>query len=244
MTTPPMDAQSLYVQLGRLIETMPDLYMVGPVEPVMRWLARGRVLVDQISFAEGQGFAQHAQNLFNSNRHQAATGIQLIVHHALAVAEASAPLSARGSFIAAGNVLDAMAAVGRVVGTATRDVLIVDPYMDEKALTDFAALAPEKVMMRVLADQSKYKPTLSPARERWITQYGAARPLEVRITAPGALHDRLIVVDETVVWSVTQSLKDFATRAHGAIVRVEDSEVSALKIDAYTSLWKSATPLA
>ena len=43
-----------------------------------------------------------------------------------------------------------MAAIGKVLGTAKRDVLIVDPYADEKALTDFAPLAREGISVRML----------------------------------------------------------------------------------------------
>jgi hypothetical protein len=46
-----------------------------------------------------------------------------------------------GAFIPAGNAFDAMAAIGSVLRTAKQGVFIVDPYMDEKALTDFAPLA-------------------------------------------------------------------------------------------------------
>ena len=74
-----------------------------------------------------------------------------MLRRALAVAEMRAPVSAQGAFIAAGNSFDAFAAVGKVLATATGDILIIDPYLDEKALTDFAPLAHEGVSIRLLA---------------------------------------------------------------------------------------------
>ena len=62
-----------------------------------------------------------------SLRYQAAQEIVLILYRALAIAEMRAPVSAQGAFIAAGNSFDAFAVVGKVLGTATADILIVDP---------------------------------------------------------------------------------------------------------------------
>ncbi len=53
---------------------------------------------------------------------------------------------------------------------------------------------------------------LEPAARRWIQQYGAARPLKVRLAPKKALHDRSIFVDGTVVWTLTQSFNAFANR--------------------------------
>ncbi len=133
-----------------------------------------------------------------------------------------------------------MAAVAKVLNTAARDVLIIDPYMDEKVLTDFAVLAPETVSVRLLGDdKTSIKATLKPAKERWSAQF-KSRPLEVRLAAPRALHDRLIIVDD-VVWLITQSLKDFANRSPASIVRIDDKDLSNLKVSAYGDIWRSAT---
>ena len=74
-----------------------------------------------------------------------------------------------------------MASVGKVLSKAKADVLILDPYMDEKTLTDFAPLAPERVQIRLLADKKYHKPTLAPAVSRWQSQFGASRPLNAEI---------------------------------------------------------------
>jgi len=61
---------------------------------------------------------------------------------------------------------------------ATKDVLIVDPYMDERAVTDFAVLAPGKgVTVRLLAPMA----TRKPAKRHRLRPYnaGAASTLTV-----------------------------------------------------------------
>ena len=114
--------------------------------------------------------------------------------------------------------------------------------MDEKALMDFAPLAAAGVAIRLLADEKDHKPTLRPAQQRWLTQYGASRPVEVRLAAHRILHDRLIIVDDTDTRVLTQSLNSFAARSPASIVRVDD-ETSALKIAAYAAIWAASSPL-
>ena len=50
-------------------------------------------------------------------------------------------------------------------------MLVVDPYMDETALSDFVLMVPEGVPIRLLSDNATVKPTLRPARDRWLKQY-------------------------------------------------------------------------
>lgn len=176
------------------------------------------------------------------DRRGAAQKIQAILFRILAVAELRAPAAARGAFIPAGNAFDAMVAVGSVLNRATSDILIVDPYMDEKALTDFAVLAPVGIELRLLADERDHKPSFRPAVERWISQYGKERPVQARLASARSLHDRLIAVDGQTTWVLTQSLNAFASRSPASIVR-SDAETSALKVAAYDAMWQSATPI-
>ena len=174
-----MDPQALYVQLGRLIETMPDLKAIQrPIETI-QWLGRAHALVkaagDAADIVRLKAEIDHLDS--DIFRDSAADGIVLVLYRALASAELSAPASDQGSFIPAGNAFGALAAVGKVLGAAKKDLLIVDPYMDETLLTDFALLAPEKLPLRLFADKQFVKASLAPAAARWVTQHGADRPL-------------------------------------------------------------------
>lgn len=237
-----MDPQALYAELGRLVVEMPDLShqrLLSTEE--MRWLGRVSTLVQQVGdHMDTAELTLAVQRVNSAARASVAQDIAVILYRALAKAELKAPITDRGAFIPAGNAFDAMAAVGRVLGAAERDVLIVDPYLDDKALTDFAALAPEGVTIRLLADGGYRKPSLMPAAQRWLQQYGAVRPLEVRLTAPRTLHDRRIIVDGGRVWVLTQSLNAFATRSPASIVRVDDATAE-LKLEAYATLWAAAS---
>jgi hypothetical protein len=238
-----IDPQSLYQQVGYHVAQMPDLKVDGeyPSE-TKHWLARASALVDEAgSLTDKAAFGIAYKQAFVAERmirHAAAREIEALMFRVLAVAELAAPAAAQGAFIPAGNPLDAMAAVGKVLQQARNDAFIVDPYMDEKALTDFAVLAPDSVSMRLLADQKCVKPSFAPAVTRWHQQY-QSRPLTGRLAPAGSLHDRLIAIDQTEIWVMTQSLNAIAARSPATIARV-DHETAALKSAYYESVWQTA----
>lgn len=239
-----IDYQSIYIQLGRLAEAMPEL-VDHHDQSTIQWLGRASALISAFDPLEGEEFESAIDSLVNGefyNVNERAAGVLVIFYRVLAVAELRAPAAVQGTFIPAGNSFDALAALSKVLSHANSDVLIVDPYMDEKTLTDFAPLAKEGVSIRLLADAATYKPTLRPASQRWVSQYGGSRPLNVRLANPRMLHDRLIAIDKSEIWVLTQSLNALAARSPATIVRV-DPETTALKIAAYESIWDGANAL-
>jgi hypothetical protein len=166
-----------------------------------------------------------------------------IMFRALAHAEAKAPISARGGFVGVHQDLDALQAVGKILEHARQDVLIVDPYMNYKMFTDFAPMAPTSCAIRLMTDAATTKvDAVRPALLRWRQQFGT-RPIEIRLTAPRALHDRLIFADRNLVWALTQSLKDLASKSPALAQRL-DPDLAVMKVQSYETLWTSATPIA
>jgi hypothetical protein len=238
----PLTPEALYLQLGSLVAEMPDLAH-GPITPeINRWLGRAAGLVELTGdLANAINLKVASQNLQSTLRETNAQAIAAIVYQALAKAEINAPSALHGTFIAAGNTFDALAAVERVLSQANADVLMVDPYADVKALTDYALLAPAKVSVRLLARADR-ESLLKPAADRWVQQHKKDRPLAVRLASAKSLHDRLIVVDRKTTWVLGQSFNKMAERAHTSLVRMPP-EAGALKIDAYEAIWASATEL-
>jgi hypothetical protein len=242
-----MDPTEAFRRLQALVQTQPDLRAVRddnscPPE-TLRWLGELGAVVDGMKRSSD---AVHLKvgvgRLLQSTGTDGSDQIRAVLYSALGAAELAAPASEHGAFIAAGNELDAYAAISKVLASAKSDLLVVDAYMDGKAVTDFMPSAAEGVMLRILADEASLKPTLAPAAERWKNQFEGARPLEVRLAPARSLHDRLVLVDGAEAWSLTQSLKDFAQRAHGSILKT-DAEIAAAKVAAYSDLWERARPL-
>jgi len=240
-----MDAESLYLQLGQLLAEMPTLGGDDPLTPeASRWLGRAAYLVTEAGVGlDPVSFTVASDGLISGLRERNAHQISAIVYRAFAFAEARAPSSARGGFVGVHQDLDALQVVGKLLEEARQDVLIVDPYMDSKVFTDFGPTAPAGVSLRLLTDSHCTKlEAVRPAMLRWRQQFGATRPVEVRLSSPRALHDRLIFADQTKVWSLTQSLKDFAGRSPALAQRL-DPDPAAMKVNFYEGLWSSATPV-
>jgi hypothetical protein len=240
-----MTAEELYLRFCSLVKEMPEL-AYGPITPEMnQWMGRATVLVELMGdIVNTVQLKMMCQRLDGALRKANAEAIATIVYQALAKAEMNAPASVQGAFIAAGHTLNAYAAVGKVLETATNDVFMVDPYAGNKAITEYALLAPDKVVVRLMADAApnKHKKTLKPAAEKWVQQFGKARLLEVRLAAVETMHDRLIVIDGASVWALGQSFNDLAERSHTSLAKM-DQQSGALKIAAYEAMWKTATPI-
>jgi hypothetical protein len=101
-----MSPEELYLQLGNLVEQMPDLAN-GPItQDVNKWLGRATALVTATGAAANAITLQVAsQNLNTQLRDQNAQTISAIVYAALATAELAAPAPVRGTFITAGHTL-------------------------------------------------------------------------------------------------------------------------------------------
>jgi hypothetical protein len=238
--------EALYMQLGQLIKEMPSFKEWPVSDEANHWLARAfslleltQVTVDASNFKQAIDQVNSPERLL---KEAGATTVKLILFRALHRTERKVPVGLQGAFIAVGDAFDALIAVGKVLGGATGDVLIVDPYADAKLLDDYARQTPEGVSLRILADQRGHKPTLKPAAQAWLTQFKTLRPLDVRLAPAGQLHDRLIIVDGSTAYDVGQSFNALAARSPSSINRA-DAETGNLKIAAYESLWQSATPL-
>ncbi len=153
-------------------------------------------------------------------------------------AKVKAPDVLQESFIGAGKGFDAFTAIAKVFGKATKEILIVDPYLDEKIFTDFMLAIPEHIPAKLLASNKNNKRgILQPAFSRWVKQYSSTRPTELKVASDKELHDRLVIVDSTEVWILSQSFNNFAERAPASIML---SQTPKLKIEFYKNMWNNA----
>jgi len=181
------------------------------------------------------------ENLDGVLRARNAQIIRAIVQRALAKAELEVPPETQGAFIVANTAFDAFSAVRRVLGTAQAEIFLIDPDADAKALTDFAVLAPDRVVVRLLAG-GDHRKSLELATRRWMQQFGGNRPLFVRVARAGTVHDPLILVDGTTAWALGQPLSKLARMTNTTIVRMP-AETTATLVAAYAARWEAAAPL-
>jgi hypothetical protein len=235
--------EKLYFELGRLIAEMPDLTS-GPVTPeVRRWLTSVTAVVKSSGgLTEPLQLAMACDNLDGPLRARHAETITNILHRVLVKAEANAPREIRGSVLVIGENLDAYVAMRQLLTSATADALLVEPDAAAKLLADYAILAPERVTVRVLADEAQYRSSLIEAIERWEQRFGDGRTLMVRLAAANTLFERLVLLDDDRAWVVGVPFSHLAKRTHTTLVRMRPEE-EVRKIAVYSEIWNEAKPL-
>lgn len=236
------DDGALYKKAMRLLETLPVYRYGSDNTDARRWVASLMAVGDRVlPLVEQSKLLSYREALGTTAGEGAWQRIQDCLFRTIAILEMRVPPTLSDSFVPVGGAFDAFAALARVFARATREVYVVDPYLDESILTDFAETIPGGVPIRLLADEKAVKASLRPAATRWITQHGTARPLEVRLAPERTLHDRAVFLDGIEAWTVTQSFKDFAARAPGELMK--NGNTAALKIDAYNHLWDQSAPV-
>lgn len=244
----PIDPDRLYYDLGYLIAEMPDMGTHQWKTPEgQRWLGRASALLEQSGNLMDATTFNTATERLSANplvpgHPEAVQRMTAVLHRALARAELQASPATHGAFIPVGEAFSAFAALSKILSTARRTVMFVDPYADANLLTDFAVLVPEGISTLILADLSGRKAALPPAVRHWVQQYGSVRPLEARLAPDRSLHDRLIIVDEQESWSLGQSFNALAARAPTSLLRA-DTETAQLKVQAHLEIWRASTPI-
>ena len=242
-----MTPEAIYMGIGRLVENTPDLDNVKLTSQTQKWLADAYTLVQASGELTDLANLRLEIDILTDNtklqgvsiarQKSSANKIQTILYRALAATKLESITELQESFIHAGKGFDAFSAITKIFDSTNKEILVIDPYLDKKILTEFATDILDNVKIRLLADELGYKESLQLAIKKWVKQYGNLRPIELRLAPKGVLHDRLIIVDNATVWSSTQSFKDFATRSSGKIMR---SQVPSAEIKTYKNIWKNA----
>lgn len=243
-----MDAENLYRQLGRLLSQAPNLWQAKYLDQDGHlWLGRVGAIVEAVGdISDKSAFRSSTQNLVGLLRETSIQSILAIANRTLATLELSVPTAAQGSFVAPGAMFDMHRAMAEVLGRAARDVLVVDPYIDEVFLTKYGLLAPKGTTLRLLgaAKNKECGQRLLQAQAAWQQQHAAERPLECRRATGAVLHNRHFILDGGAeVWDSGQSVRNFVEHSANSLQRLE-KEIAAETAAFYDSAWQAAIPLA
>jgi len=238
-----LPAEKLYFELGRLIAEMPGLAS-GPITPeVRRWLVSADAIAKSSgALTDALQLTVACNNLDGPLRVRNAETITKILHRLFVKAEMDVPREVRGSVLLIGRDLDPYKAVRGLLATASSDALLVEAEAAGKILADYAILAPERVTVRLLADEAQYSPSMMEGIQRWQQRFGDGRRLMVRVTLANTLYERLILLDGARAWALGAPFSQLAKRAYTTLVRMRPEE-EARKIAMYAEIWEEAKPL-
>lgn len=235
-------------QLSALLQTMPDLAHCALTPQNSRWFGHVSLIAERyLDVGDLVSFRSELDTVMKPGpaTYGAAAKLKVLLYKASAAAqeECGSGINPTGALVNSGEHFTAFTEVSGVIKTARRELLIVDPYMDETVLAEYALCAGESVAIKLLTNEQKpYTERLRVAASKWLAQYGTTRPLEVRLAPTKALHDRIIFVDDAAVWQLSQSIKDFGSRAPATVIPLDPSLLEP-KRSAYHPIWLKSTAL-
>jgi hypothetical protein len=232
-----MEPAILLAQLRALIERAPDLDAYSPSSRDHQvWLAQAHALVHRWDKLEAMSFKGDCNFLSNALMKESSIGkIFGTIYRAIADLELQVPAEAEVNF-GAGEVYDFFKALNKVISSAEKSVLIVDPYLDDTVFDHYLVSRSKHVDVRLLVN--KKADSLTPAAEKYVAQHGEV--LEIRKSKN--LHDRVIFIDGYVCWLIGQSIKDAAKAKPTYLVQMPPDVVPD-KLQNYEDIWASATKL-
>ncbi len=136
-------------------------------------------------------------------------------------------------FLPAGSQHDAFVEIRSIIKTATIEITIVDPYVDE-TLWPLLKNLPASVRIRILTNHLKGDFSLE--AKKFIAQH--TNPVEVRQTSN--YHDRFLIVDGQKCWHLGASIKDAGSKAFLISQVQSPNVVNAVKSD-INSEWAGAS---
>src|SRR5262249_36906288 len=130
-------------------------------------------------------------------------------------------------------VYDFFKALSKVIASAAKTLLIVDPYTDDKIFDTYLGSAKSGVSAQLLIMK---KPTsVKAAADAFKRQHG----VNIEVRKSSKIHDRLIFVDGLECWVLGQSIKDAADEKPTYLAPLS-TDVSKLKLAHYEDIWNNA----
>lgn len=233
-----------YAELKQLVAETPNLLTCDVHDPgVQRWLSKAYLSVEAVSgLADAIQIKVASDNLDGAIRKMNAQAIIGCLSRALYRVEAQLPASNGNAFVQTGDLWGAFVSVSNLFGQAKNDLFVIDPFLDDSVLRDYADYLNAGVGLRLLTTKrANHFARLLPALQKWNATH-ADRQVSLRALSDGTIHDRVICVDNRDAWIVTQSLKQLGVKAPATVMRFDD-ELSTFKIAAYEALWGQGEPV-
>jgi len=132
----------------------------------------------------------------------------------------------------AGMVFEYFNGLSKLIQTARKDILFVDPYLDAEFVERYLPFVATGVTVRLLGRERQG--TLKPAAEAFAKQHQIA--LELR--AGGKFHDRFLFIDKTQCFLSGASFKDGGAKTPTILVEITDAFAQVWST--YDTIWGAA----
>lgn len=230
-----MTPQVLLDSLRRLIRDEPPLQGKGTYEAVQHeWLGRASHLIRQWNQTQAIGFQVAVRAMAgNLNRQMNYGTVLTMIYEAITSLESNLPADT-GQVFGPGAVYDFFKALNELVGSTTRSIFIVDPYMDNTIFDSYLSNIGSSVVVRLLV--SNCADSVKVAAKAFSKQRG----IEVSVRRSLGLHDRVIFIDSSQCWVLGASIKDAAAKKPTYLAPIS-SDLVPEKLRLYEELWMAGT---
>jgi hypothetical protein len=133
---------------------------------------------------------------------------------------------------APGEQYDFYRDLSALMATASREIFVIDAYLDEKVFNLYVDKVPSSAKVRILSNR------VNPNVVTVANMYAKSRPLELR-SSP-AIHDRAVFFDDRGC-VIGQSIKDAAGGMKPTyLIELDEPALSAIR-DSHNTIWSAAT---
>ena len=235
----PVQKQIILLKLIDLLENAPEFSGQGIISgesPQRQWLSRAGALLKKIDpVGYGTKF-DTGMNALGSSRLWGINHIKGQVMDAIEALRLDLELEGRvdiGNVYAAGEVYRLFSDLKDIIGAASEEILLVDPYFNGAAFDDYLSTIGPGKTIKILTE--RYAKDVQTYAVKHAQQYGTN--LEIRRSKE--LHDRLVIVDNSDCWVVGGSIKDAAAKSPTYLLPLQ-TELAKAKRSIYSGVWDRA----
>lgn len=232
-----MEIRILNSRIKTLLASPPTFAAYTPTSAEhLAWLAQAHALLHRWSPNEAASM-QTAMDFISSSALRDINIAKVFgtLHRAVSAMDLSLSNEA-GQAFGPGAVYDFFKALKGLVSSASKSLLIVDPYVDISVFDTYLSDIPTGVNVRLLLRNSSTD--LKQAIEKFISQHR----INIEVKKNGEFHDRIVIVDTADCWVLGQSIKN-AAQSMPTYLAPLSLDVGAMKIKHYEDIWRKATPL-
>jgi hypothetical protein len=232
-----MNSAVLLAELQLMANNIPDFRsFTSTSREHFEWLGKTHALIarwnslEAISFSRVSGYLGMPQT-----REGNLMQLMGILHRALADLQLDTPSKPDQAF-GPGAVYDFFKALKDLLSTATKTVMVVDPYLDDQVFVTYISGISPTVSVKLLT--TKTGEQFRPALEKYRTQH--SQDIQARKTK--AIHDRVVMIDGASCWVLGQSINN-AAKSKPTYIAPVSPDTAAEKIRTYLGIWNDSEPV-
>lgn len=232
-----MNSAVLLAELQLMANNIPDFQaFTSTSRQHFEWLGKTHALIARWNSMEANSFSLFS-GLLSRPQTRESNLMQLmgILHRALADLQLDTHSKADQAF-GPGAVYDFFKALKDLLSTATKTVMVVDPYMDDQVFDTYVSGINPTVSVKLLTTKvgEQFRPALD--------KYRAQHSQDIQARKTKNIHDRVVMLDGNSCWVLGQSINN-AAKSKPTYIAPVSPDTAGEKIRIYQGIWNDSEPV-